>query len=99
MMRRLTLIAYDIADTRRLRRVHKVVRDFADPLQYSVFLGALSRKDVCLLEAKLLDIINQARDQVMFVDLGPEPTHANPLPPGRFLGRKPNSLTQEMLVF
>lgn len=98
-MRRLTLVAYDIADPARLRRVHKVVRDFGDPLQYSVFLCALSKKDAAVLETRLVKVMNQVRDQVMFVDLGPEPTKADPLPSGRFLGRKPSSLSRELLLF
>lgn len=98
-MRRLTLVAYDIADPNRLRRVHKVVRDFGSPLQYSVFLCALSRKDAVVLESRLIEVMNQAEDQVMFLDLGPEPCRADPLPRGRFLGKKPSALTRGSLVF
>lgn len=98
-MRRLTLVAYDIADPKRLRRVHRVVRDFGDPLQYSIFLCALSKKDAAVLEARLTKAMNQAEDQVMFLDLGPEPTRCDPLPQGRFLGRKPGVLTRGSLVF
>ncbi len=98
-MRRLTLVAYDIADPKRLKRVHKVVRDFGDPLQYSVFLCALSRQDAVVLEARLVRAINQAQDQVMLLDLGPEPPRSAPLDQGRFLGRKPSALTRDSLVF
>jgi len=98
-MRRLTLVAYDIADPKRLRRVHKVVRDFGDPLQYSLFLCALSRQDAAVLETRLARAINQAEDQVMLLDLGPEPKRTAPLEQGRFLGKKPSALTRDSLVF
>lgn len=35
---KLWLIAYDIRDPRRLVRVHRYLRDYATPIQYSVFL-------------------------------------------------------------
>ncbi len=98
-MRRLTLVAYDICDPKRLRRVHKIVRDFGSPLQYSVFLCALSAKDAVVLETRLTKAINQVGDQVMLLDLGPEPQRSDPLPQGRFLGRKPTALTRDSLVF
>ncbi len=98
-MRRLTLVAYDITEPKRLRRVHKVVRDFGDPLQYSIFLCALSRKDAAVLETRLAKAMNQAEDQVMFLDLGPEPTRDDPLPQGRFLGKRPGALTRDSLLF
>ena len=82
----------DIADPKRLKRVHKVVRDFGDPLQYSVFLCALSRQDAVVLEARLVRAIDQAQDQVMLLE-SQAPSHraSAPLDQGRFLGRKPSA--------
>ena len=31
------LLTYDIRDPRRLRRVHRVAKDFGEPLQFAVF--------------------------------------------------------------
>ncbi len=98
-MRRLTLVAYDICDPNRLRRVHKIVRDFGQPVQYSVFLCALSPSDLAVIEARLRSTINHGEDQIMFLDLGPEPARTDPLPRGRFLGRKPSTLVREGFVF
>ena len=36
-MRNTYLVCYDIRDDKRLRKVHKTMRDFGDHLQYSIF--------------------------------------------------------------
>jgi CRISPR-associated endonuclease Cas2 len=41
-MRTCYLVAYDIADPKRLQRVHRTMRGYGDPLQYSVFRCILS---------------------------------------------------------
>jgi CRISPR-associated protein Cas2 len=69
-MRRRILVSYDISDPKRLRRVHRIVRDFGDAVQLSVFVCQLSAKDLAVLEARLLDAIHQRQDQVLMVDLG-----------------------------
>jgi CRISPR-associated protein Cas2 len=51
----LYLIAYDIADPRRLSRVHRTLKKQGLPVQYSVFTVVLKRKAVL----RLLDQINQ----------------------------------------
>ncbi|MBE3590569.1 MAG: CRISPR-associated endonuclease Cas2 [Firmicutes bacterium] len=69
--RELYLVAYDIADEKRLRAVHKTVKGFGEPLQYSVFLCALNEVQLARLKARLLDVIYARADQVLFVRLGP----------------------------
>ena len=69
-MQHLYLVSYDISDPGRLRRVHRVVRDFGEGIQLSVFLCQLTRRDRAVLENRLLDVMNQHDDQVMFVHLG-----------------------------
>jgi CRISPR-associated protein Cas2 len=58
------VIGYDIADPRRLQRVHRVMCKFAAPLEYSVFLlvGSIADKDRCLL--KVADLIKSGEDDV-----------------------------------
>jgi CRISPR-associated protein Cas2 len=86
-MRRHYLVSYDISDPVRLRRVHRVVRDFGDGVQLSVFTCQLSRKDLAVLEARLLDVIDQRRDQVIVLDLG-QALESDDAPDGlRTLGR------------
>lgn len=64
------LIAYDIADPKRLRRIHKLVRGYGEAIQYSVFLGQLSAKDEVVLREKIRDIIHHKQDQVIMIRLG-----------------------------
>lgn len=69
-MRRDFLVAYDICDPGRLRRVFQIMRGFGDHLQYSVFRCALSNREKVQLIAKLSEVIHHGEDQVMLVDLG-----------------------------
>ena len=46
MARRRFLIAYDISDPKRLRRVCKTMEEYGDRLQYSVFICDLSRAEL-----------------------------------------------------
>ena len=70
-MRRHYLISYDISDEVRLRRVHGTVRDFAEPVQYSVFRCELSKVELQILRERLWPILHLGEDRVMIADLGP----------------------------
>ncbi len=70
-MRNSYLVCYDISDDKRLRRVFKIMRDWGDHLQYSVFECQLTRADLARLRAQLAEVIHHGEDQVLFVDLGP----------------------------
>jgi CRISPR-associated protein Cas2 len=70
-MRSCYLVSYDISDPKRLRRVHRKMRGFGDPLQYSVFLCPLSPAERILLLEALAEIIHHREDQVMLINLGP----------------------------
>lgn len=69
-MRRRYLIAYDIAEPKRLRRVIKVMEAYGQRLQYSVFLCDLSNMDVVRWRAELVPILSLAEDSVVRIDLG-----------------------------
>lgn len=58
------IIGYDIADPRRLQRVHRAMCEHATPLEYSVFLlvGNERAKDLCLGDVAAL--IEQGEDDV-----------------------------------
>lgn len=58
------LIAYDIADPKRLRRVHALLKGRALPLQYSVFLGRFTGKELDDLEQELRRRIHPKQDDV-----------------------------------
>jgi len=70
-MRRNYIVTYDIRDDKRLRKVFKTCKGYGVHLQYSVFECDLTDMEKAQFEAKLLEIISQADDQVLFVDLGP----------------------------
>lgn len=68
--RRRWLVAYDIRDAPRLRRVYDVVRSHGTRLQYSVFLCDLSLSERTILKSELREVINHQHDSVVFIDLG-----------------------------
>ncbi len=63
------LVAYDIADPKRLRRVAQTCEDFGFRRQYSVFLCRLTATDLVRLKARLYDMIDLQKDQVLFIPL------------------------------
>jgi CRISPR-associated protein Cas2 len=68
------LLAYDIRDARRLRRVHQVAKSYGDPLQYSVFVCDLSKMELLALKADLLGEVKTSEDSIGIFDLGPPRT-------------------------
>jgi CRISPR-associated protein Cas2 len=83
MSRRRYLVAYDIRDKRRLRRVATTLEDFGVRAQYSVFLCDLSQADLADLTYALHRVIDTAEDSVLLVGIG-TPEHQRDL---AFLGR------------
>lgn len=71
------VIGYDIANPRRLQRVHREMCKHATPLEYSVFLlvGDARAKDKCL--AQMAGLIEDGEDDV----------RCYPLPVRGFQGR------------
>ncbi len=84
MARRRYLVAYDISEPRRLRRVCGVMESYGQRLQYSVFLCDLSLAERANLERAVLAVMDLTEDSVVQIDLGPLPTCADV----RFLGRR-----------
>jgi len=68
------LVSYDISDAKRLRQIHKTVKDFGWPMQYSVFICDLDAVEILLLKRDVAEIIHHWEDSVAFVNLGP-PAH------------------------
>ena len=63
------LIAYDIADPGRLGKVHRLLKQRAIPLQYSVFLAWLSKQQINQLVAEINLRINSREDDVRLYHL------------------------------
>lgn len=61
---RLHLICYDIADPKRLVRVHRYLRESGLPLQYSVFSLMMTRRQCSRLLRDLRDLIDRREDDV-----------------------------------
>jgi CRISPR-associated protein Cas2 len=68
------LIAYDIADPRRLRRVHRYLCRHAVPVQYSVFTTRSAPMKLGLIRAGLASILNADEDDVRIYPV-PEPAN------------------------
>ena len=67
----LLIVAYDIADRRRWRRVLTIVEGYGDRLQLSVFQCRLTSRRRVELAARLEEVIRKDQDSVLFLDLGP----------------------------
>jgi CRISPR-associated protein Cas2 len=63
------VVAYDISDPKRLRKVATACEDFGVRQQYSVFLCRLSATDYVRLRSRLYDLIHLEEDQVLFLPL------------------------------
>lgn len=70
-MRQTYIVAYDVCDPKRLRKVFKTMRGWGDHLQLSVFQCELSKRELVELRTALAAIIQHDEDQVLFVDGGP----------------------------
>jgi CRISPR-associated protein Cas2 len=66
------LVSYDIADPRRLHRVHRLLSARAVPVQYSVFATRASSAKLGELRAELSRLIHRAEDDVRIYPI-PEP--------------------------
>ena len=65
------IVTYDIADSRRWRRVFKTMNGFGAWLQLSVFQCRLSRRRRAELEAQLRGLVKAGEDHVLLIDVGP----------------------------
>lgn len=63
------IVAYDVADPKRLRKVATACEDYGVRKQYSVFLCRLSATDFVRLRSRLYDLIHLEEDQVLFIPL------------------------------
>jgi len=76
-MRNTWIVTYDICDPKRLRRVFKACKGRGTHLQYSVFECDLNRQEKAEFEASLQKEINDNKDQILFIDLGPAEGRGN----------------------
>ena len=67
----LYIVAYDISDPKRWRRVFKLMNGYGEWLQLSVFQCRMSRQRHAELVAMLEEIILNDHDYLIMLDLGP----------------------------
>ena len=70
MNQRLYIVAYDIADQKRWRRIFKLMKGYGEWLQLSVFQCRLTPVQHAELVALLDGIIHHSQDHVILLDLG-----------------------------
>jgi CRISPR-associated protein Cas2 len=67
---RLYIVAYDIADPKRWRRVFKLMKGHGEWVQLSVFQCRLTPRQHAELIALLDGIIHHTQDHIVLMDLG-----------------------------
>lgn len=67
------ILSYDIADPKRLLRVHRTMRRWGIPLQYSVFLVTLNHNGKKRLLAELAALIHAPEDDIRLYPLPASP--------------------------
>jgi CRISPR-associated protein Cas2 len=66
----LYVVAYDISDQKRWRRVFRIMKGYGEWLQLSIFQCRLTTKQQAELIALLDGIIHHDQDHVILLDLG-----------------------------
>lgn len=67
------LIAYDIADPKRLARVHRYLKSKAVPVQYSVFVTRANVVQIGTIRSALADLIDPKADDVRIYQVPERP--------------------------
>lgn len=60
------LITYDIRNEKRLAKVAKIMKDFGERVQYSVFECNLKESELNFLKTRLKNVIDMKQDSVIF---------------------------------
>ena len=68
---RLYVVTYDISDSKRWRKVFRLLKGFGHWMQLSVFQCRLTARRQSEMMAGLERIMNMAEDHVIIMDLGP----------------------------
>ena len=66
---RVYVVAYDISDRRRWRRVFKAMKGFGSWLQLSVFQCRLSKRRYAEMETRLRELVKAGEDHVLVIDV------------------------------
>ena len=67
---RLFIVAYDISDQKRWRRVFKAMQGYGEWIQLSVFQCRLSQRRRAELETRLRELVKNGEDHVLLIEVG-----------------------------
>ena len=98
-MRHHVLVAYDISDATRLRKVARIAQDFGDRVQLSVFACRLNEKELAVLRERLRRTMDAVQDQVVLVKLAPVRDESDPGPGLEVLGRAIAFRDKRQMIF
>ncbi len=68
---RLYIVAYDVSDQKRWRRLFKLMHGYGEWLQLSVFQCRLDRRRLAELRIGVEEVIRRGHDHVLIIDVGP----------------------------
>jgi len=63
------IIAYDVSDDKRRRKLFKLLGSFGVNVQYSFFEVAITRKNFVRLKAKIKNILKFPDDRIVFIEM------------------------------
>lgn len=67
----LYIVAYDISNTKRWRRIFKILHGYGEWMQLSIFQCRLSKTKRAELESRLREVVKGGQDHLMIIDIGP----------------------------
>lgn len=67
----LYIIAYDISDSKRWRKIFKILHGYGEWMQLSVFQCRLSKTKRAELESRLREVVRSGQDHLVIIDVGP----------------------------
>ncbi len=67
---RIFIISYDIANSKRWRKIFKILGGYGEWLQLSVFQCGMDERKKQTLISELDEVINNKEDHILFIDLG-----------------------------
>ncbi len=66
MEKHFTLVSYDIQEDKRRTKIHKALKAYGEPVQYSVFECYLTKTEYAKLRARLNPLIDSDEDNIRF---------------------------------
>jgi len=69
-MRDRYFVAYDVRDPQRLLQVHKTMKGYGDPIQYSVFVCELNGSEVIIMKQDVGKVMNFSEDRLLIINTG-----------------------------